>query len=55
MLDAINVRFFITVEGEEEKEVNHVAFENAQGDIDYVRHTIFNNGVRQVCLTKVIE
>lgn len=36
-------------------EVEEYLFDVAVGEIVYDRHTEFNNGVRQVCLTKVIE
>ena len=54
-IKSIDVRFFIDNESGEGREVSHHEFEDVEGDINYERHTIFENGVRQICLTKVIE
>ena len=51
-----NVRFFITGYHEgsnnDYKEVNETEFLSAEGVIEYERHSVFENGVRQICLTK---
>lgn len=48
------VRFFILdEEALEYIEVDHHKFEQEEGIIEYERHTIRENGVRQICLTKV--
>jgi len=51
----INVRFFVYDYDTEDivKEVNEVDFLKHDGVIEYERSTIFENGVRQICLTKV--
>lgn len=62
MLINIPVRFFSysyddLTEGREDDnelttvEVSHLTFESLKGVITYERHTIFANGVRQICLT----
>lgn len=56
-LSGVPVRFFIydydANEGEGDIiEVDENAFLEAQGEIDYERHTVFANGVSQICLTK---
>lgn len=58
--DKINIRFFIW--GSDEKpdhqtdgefvETSEQEFLNAEGTIEYERHTVFANGCRQICLTK---
>jgi hypothetical protein len=58
-MEAINVRFFIYDETESDddnahREVTEGEFEEAIGDIAYQRHTVFENGVRQICLTKTV-
>lgn len=40
MFKDIPVRFFI------------IRADNEDGEIEYQRHTVFNNGVSQICLTK---
>lgn len=49
-----NIRFFVYDEGRDFEivEVNERAFLAAEGEIEYERHTVFENGVDQVCLTK---
>ena len=58
----INVRFFIFDEGHYNKhdntygdivEVNEDDFTAASGAIEYQRHSVHANGVRQICLTKM--
>ena len=51
----INVRFFVYDYGTDDiiKEVNESEFLEYDGVIEYERDTIFENGVRQICLTKV--
>lgn len=44
----IEVRFFIN-----DKEVSTGEWEASKGVIEYQRHTIFDNSVRQICLTKI--
>lgn len=48
------VRFFIFDDtGEEDlQEVDEDTFLQHEGNISYERHTMFLNGVNQVCLTK---
>lgn len=50
----INVRFFIYDEDQdfEVVEVDESIFIEFKGEIEYERHSIFENGVDQVCLTK---
>mgnify|MGYP003650727093 CR=1 FL=1 len=51
-IENIDVRFFAY--GHEEidiVEVDEDVFESLGGTISYERHTIFNNGVSQICLT----
>lgn len=54
----INVRFFILdysgEEGAEHKEVSSTDFDASKGVIEYKQHSVFENGCRQICLTKVI-
>ena len=53
-INEINVRFFF--DGRNGFfEVQEYVFVAAVGEISYNRHTVFENGVRQICLTKVIE
>lgn len=49
---AMSVRFFIYDEDNELIEVNETDFRCADGHIEYERHTVFANGVSQICLTK---
>jgi hypothetical protein len=51
------VRFFIYSDETESEEVDVVevdesAFLEAQGEIEYQRDTVYQNGVAQICLTK---
>lgn len=50
------VRFFINSYNESEEdditEVDEAEFLESEGEIDYKRHTVFDNGVNQICLTK---
>ncbi len=50
------VRFFVydqTDDGEIDIfEANEAAFLEAEGTIEYERHTVFANGCKQICLTK---
>jgi hypothetical protein len=50
------VRFFIydtSEDGETDlSECNEQAFLEAEGVIEYERHTVFQNGCKQICLTK---
>ena len=51
----INIRFFIIdydAELIDVKECTELEFLEADGEIEYERHTMFENGVDQVCLTK---
>ena len=53
----IPVRFFVydTNEGESEVDViecDEATFLEAEGVIEYERHTVFANGCNQICLTK---
>ena len=54
-MENINVRFFIYDYSTEDiiKEVSETEFLNDDGIIEYERDTIFDNGVSQICLTKV--
>lgn len=58
----VPVRFFIwkenedALEGEDHNDVfecNESEFINSPYPIDYERHTVFQNGVSQICLTKM--
>lgn len=52
----IPVRFFIyDMEADEVDiiEVREAEFLEAVGHIEYKRHTVFENGVNQICLTKL--
>ena len=56
-IESITVRFFILDTEEESgeldiKEVQESEFLSIQGDISYERHSVFENGCRQICLTK---
>ena len=58
MIKDINVRFFVVDYDSEEvdlKEVDEQEFLQYDGDITYERNTVFDNGVRQICLTKGLE
>ncbi len=50
----INVRFFIYDPDYENgiMEVSEGDFKECDGRIEYERHTVFDNGCRQICLTK---
>lgn len=49
----MNVRFFMIVdEWTDYKEVEEAEFLEADGVIEYERNTVFENGVKQICLTK---
>lgn len=55
MIKDITVRFFVYDDeaGEFEiREVEEGEFLSAPGVIGYERHSVFANGVRQICLTK---
>jgi len=53
-INEIDVRFFF--DGRNGFfEVQEYVFVTAVGEITYDRHTVFTNGVRQICITKVIE
>jgi|TARA_R110002167_G_scaffold350061_1_gene562150 hypothetical protein len=54
------VRFFINgwhiIDGESDYDIiecTEAEFIENQGPIDYERHTVFANGCRQICLTKL--
>lgn len=54
-LTNLPVRFFIFDSESDEpdfKECNEYDFLSADGVIEYERHTVFDNGVAQICLTK---
>ncbi len=54
MLKDINVRFFMYDEDKNDlKEVKELDFLACEYPISYKRHTIFENGVSQICLTKI--
>jgi hypothetical protein len=51
------VRFFIYEFDQDAQdhvisEVNEAAFLEAEGIIEYERHSVFQNGCKQICLTK---
>ena len=53
----MSVRFYIFGWDEEQQEhdileVSEYKFKRHPGTIDYERHTVFQNGVHQICLTK---
>lgn len=53
----IPIRFFIWDETENDNEgdfieCNEGDFMDSEGIIEYERHTVFANGVNQICLTK---
>ena len=57
MLTKQIIRFFVLSVDDESGELNYCEcdeseFEKAVGDIDYKRHTVFENGVAQICLYK---
>jgi hypothetical protein len=54
MIKDITVRFFIS-NSVDLRETNNTKFETLEGVISYERDTVFENGVRQICLTKEIE
>lgn len=59
-IENINVRFFVLDFCEDSQEFDYIevdeqTFINAEGAIEYERHTIFENGVNQICLTKSEE
>jgi len=51
----INVRYFVYDYSTDDiiVEVSEYDFLQYKGEIEYERSTIFDNGVRQICLTKV--
>ena len=54
MIEAINIRFFcyyMTEDGVDIMEIDEQKFLELGGEISYDRNTVFQNGVRQVCLT----
>lgn len=56
--DNIPVRFFIFLDTEGEgygdiTEVGEQEFLEYHGTLSYQRHTVFANGVSQICLTKI--
>ena len=57
--ERLPVRFFIVDydldEGPDIVEVDERDFLSADGSIKYERHTVFQNGVDQICLTKGFE
>ncbi len=56
MIIEINVRFFLArAYGPDIREVCEADFKEVEGEISYERHTVFENGVRQICLTKTVE
>ena len=56
--DNMTIRFYIIDRGEavdseiDVIEVDEDEFLEAEGTIEYKRHTVFQNGVSQICLTK---
>jgi hypothetical protein len=56
-IENINVRFFAYFNDDENgieiKEINNQKFEELANDfhVSYERHSVFANGVRQICLT----
>lgn len=57
-IKGINVRFFGCIdpdESDEESEISAQEFESLAGVVCYERNTIFENGVRQICLTRDSE
>ena len=57
MLTKQTIRFFVLRTDEESGEFDYLEcdeseFEEAEGEIDYERHTVFENGVAQICLYK---
>lgn len=54
MIEKIDIRFFIPDASEEDgiREVDEKEFDETDGHIQYDRNTVFENGCRQVCLTK---
>ena len=52
----VPIRFFIYDETEDGEtdifETNEAGFLEAEGEIEYERHTVFQNGCSQICLTK---
>lgn len=53
-LGKMSVRFFIYDPDQDYEiiEVNESTFLESEGVIEYERHTMFENGVNQICLTK---
>jgi hypothetical protein len=54
-IDKINVRFFAyDTEGDEIGivELTENEWREIEAPIEYERHSVFENGVRQICLTK---
>ena len=55
MIKSINVRFFVSAykDGElDQFEVTERCFLDCFGSIEYTRHTMWANGVNQICLYK---
>lgn len=55
MINNITVRYFVVsyeYEDVELEEVEESEFLAARGAITYERHTVFENGFREICLTK---
>lgn len=56
---AAPVRYFVIdydlEDGPEAIEVREYEFTQAEGSITYERHTLFENGVDQICLTKGLD
>lgn len=57
--DSVPVRYFVIdydlEDGPEIVEVREYEFTQAEGVITYERHTVFENGVDQICLTKGLD
>ena len=56
---AVPVRYFVIdydlEDGPDIVEVDEAAFLAAEGSITYERHTVWANGVNQICLTKGLD
>ena len=50
-LENMKVRFFV-LNYDEHSEVCEQVFKDAEGAIEYERHTVHSNGCKQICLTK---
>lgn len=56
LLKSMNIRFFCyaMIDGEVGLvEINEQEFLDTEGEIEYERHTVRENGSSQICLTKV--